>query len=333
MLVTNTKDIDGEHYRFKGNEPLLLDDPVAIWILQSGSMSVFAITVENGNLEGRRHHLFNVQSGSAMFSTAPEPRRRQSQLLAVSLEETELLRLSRSGFESLLANQKSLGINLIEYWINHLGSVFTYEADGNIRYPEPAHQFLSLALGEVFRPYPNTVSWVSIQRGNAKLMGFSELMQEPASGILPLSANMWFIAENTVELEVHNLETQEPDDLIIALLQMQMDFLRAIHLFKRLENRKEVLRFQQRKRLNHQVMEETLDELSNVILPTETPVNAPPSGENSGEEELLVVVGAVGRALGITIKPPASSEDLKRVKQPLEAIARFSYSFASVAFG
>lgn len=324
MLSTNTKGIDGEHYRFKGNEPLLLDDPQAVWILQSGSMSLFAITVENGNQHGGRHHLFNVQSGEAMFSTAPEPRKRQSQLLAVSLEETELLRLSRSSFESLLANQKSLGINLVEYWINHLGSVFTYEADGNIRYPEPTHQFLSLADGEVFRSYPNTVSWVSIQRGNAKLMGFSELMQEPASGILPLSGNMWLQAENTVELEAHNQRIQEPDVLIIALLQMQMDLLRAIYLFKRLENRKEVLRFQQRKRLNHQVMEETLDELSNVILSTETPVNAPLKGENSSYEELLVVVGAVGRTLGITIKAPASSEDLKRVKQPLEAIARAS---------
>ena len=39
---------------------------------------------------------------------------------------------------------------------------------------------------------------------------------------------------------------------------------------------------------------------------------------------LLTVAGAVGRTLGVTIRPPSASEDLNRVKEPLEAIARAS---------
>ncbi len=39
---------------------------------------------------------------------------------------------------------------------------------------------------------------------------------------------------------------------------------------------------------------------------------------------LLVAAGAVGKALGVTICPPAKSEDLARIKEPLEAIARAS---------
>ena len=39
---------------------------------------------------------------------------------------------------------------------------------------------------------------------------------------------------------------------------------------------------------------------------------------------LLIAVGAVGRAMGIEIRPPARSEDPTRVKDPLEAIARSS---------
>lgn len=323
MLATNTKGFKGEYYRFKGNEPLLLDDPQTVWVLQSGSMSLFAITIENGNLEGRRRHLFNVSSGEAMFSTALEPRKKQYQLLAVSLEDTELLRLSRYDFESLLVSQQSFAFDLVECWINRLGSTFTCEPDGIVKFPEPNIQFLSLASGEVFRPYPNSVSWVSIQRGNAKLIGFSELMQEPASGILPLSGKMWLQAEGTVELELHTKQVQEADALMIALVQMQMDFFKAINLFQRLENRKEVIRFQERKRLNFQLMEETLGELSGVLRTTQIPVNAPLKAASS-DPELLAAVGAVGRALGITINPPAKSENLQRVKQPLEAIARAS---------
>lgn len=41
-------------------------------------------------------------------------------------------------------------------------------------------------------------------------------------------------------------------------------------------------------------------------------------------DPLLAAAGAVGHAMGIQIKPPAKSENTKRVKQPLEAIANAS---------
>lgn len=41
-------------------------------------------------------------------------------------------------------------------------------------------------------------------------------------------------------------------------------------------------------------------------------------------DPLLAAAGAVGHAMGIQIKPPAKSENMKRVKEPIEAIARAS---------
>ncbi|GAB1537860.1 hypothetical protein NUACC21_05150 [Scytonema sp. NUACC21] len=41
----------------------------------------------------------------------------------------------------------------------------------------------------------------------------------------------------------------------------------------------------------------------------------------NNEEALLIAAGAVGRVLGITIYPPSNCEDLRRVRNPLEAIA------------
>ncbi|OKH42562.1 hypothetical protein NIES2101_32735 [Calothrix sp. HK-06] len=99
-------------------------------------MSLFTITIENGNLEDRRRHLLNVESGEAMFSTAPEPRKKQYQLLAVSLEDTELLKLSRYDFEFLLVSQQSFAFDLVECWINRLGSTFTCEPNGIVKFPE-----------------------------------------------------------------------------------------------------------------------------------------------------------------------------------------------------
>jgi len=42
------RDLQGQLYRVKGNEPILLDDPQTVWVVQSGSVAVFAITVNDG---------------------------------------------------------------------------------------------------------------------------------------------------------------------------------------------------------------------------------------------------------------------------------------------
>ncbi|WP_138505295.1 hypothetical protein [Nostoc sp. PA-18-2419] len=46
--------LSGEYYRFKSNELLLLDDPQTVWVVQSGSISLFAIALNNGNPQGKQ---------------------------------------------------------------------------------------------------------------------------------------------------------------------------------------------------------------------------------------------------------------------------------------
>ena len=326
MLIENKiTGLTGEYYRFKGNEPLLLDDPQTVWVVQSGFMSLFAITVDNGNPEGKRRYLFSVKSAEAMFSTAPEFQSKQLQILAVSLEETELLRMSRKDFESMLANKQSYAVNLVERWIDQLGSAVAREPLHNLKVTEPGIQSFSLASGEIFRPENGSISWVQIQRGYGKLMGFSELVFEPASGLLPLSAYMWLQAEDTLELE--NLCTEDildADILMLSLAQLQMDFLLMINLLSQQEIQQEIQRCQEREHLKRQVMNETLVELSSVLQQRETASSPQVIRGNSPSQALLVAAGAVGHALGITICPPAQSENLKCLKDPLEAIARAS---------
>ncbi|MCY7321863.1 MAG: NHLP bacteriocin export ABC transporter permease/ATPase subunit, partial [Phormidesmis sp. CAN_BIN36] len=78
---------------------------------------------------------------------------------------------------------------------------------------------------------------------------------------------------------------------------------------------------QAREQLDQQLMAETLDELAAVIQP-----KSPAWGTQTGssQELLLAAAGAVGRALGVTIHPPSSSDDFSRLQNPIEAIARAS---------
>ena len=63
----NFKDLQGQLYRVKGNEPILLDDPQKVWLVQSGSMALFAVTVKDSVIEGTRRYLFSISEGNAFF--------------------------------------------------------------------------------------------------------------------------------------------------------------------------------------------------------------------------------------------------------------------------
>ncbi|SKB13850.1 Cyclic nucleotide-regulated ABC bacteriocin/lantibiotic exporter (fragment) [Planktothrix sp. PCC 11201] len=76
-------------------------------------------------------------------------------------------------------------------------------------------------------------------------------------------------------------------------------------------------RFQEREHLNRQVREAALEALTGVLEPHKTECFAEGT-------PLLIASGAVGRAMGITIHPPAQSEILNRVQDPLDAIANSS---------
>jgi NHLM bacteriocin system ABC transporter ATP-binding protein len=79
---------------------------------------------------------------------------------------------------------------------------------------------------------------------------------------------------------------------------------------------------QNREELNRQMMEETLNGLS-AILSERITVRSTAILQDH-YSILLAAAGAVGQALDIEICPPAPSEDLDRLQNPLEAIARAS---------
>lgn len=323
MLIKNSiEGLQGKYYRFNGNEPLLLHDPQTVWVVRSGSMSLFAITIKNGNPEGKRRYLFSVKSAEAMFSTAPEPQGEQLQILAVSLEETELFRMSRKDFEYMLANKQGYAVDLVERWIYQLGSAVASEPDRSLNVLGAGRKCFSLASNEIFRPETGSICWVRIQRGCARLMGFAELVLEPGSGILPLSTYMWLLSEDTLELESFRTEEiQEADTLMVSLAQLQIDFLQMINLLSKQEIQQEIRFCQEREHLKRQVMDETLGELSSVLQRREIAISPKVIHGSSPDQPLLVAAGAVGHALGITICPPARSEDFKRLKDPIDAPA------------
>ncbi|MBP5972228.1 NHLP bacteriocin export ABC transporter permease/ATPase subunit [Brasilonema sp. CT11] len=334
-----------QQYLFKGNEPILLDDPQTVWIVKSGSLALFAINVKHGITEGSRRYLFSVGAGEAMFSTAPSSQDEKHQILAVSMEETELLRVSTEDFSKWIVNDDGTqhpsswgdapaashprgdrkSITFIENWIHQLSSVLSNITAPKLPVQPEGINYFALGCGDIFQPLQNSISWIQIQQGTAKWMGFEELLLFPSSGMLPLDTQMWLQAADTVELSCVNTSAIKNADILIDSLNLlQTYFLDCIELLQQQDKAAELRRFQERERLNYQAMEETLQELSSVLQPRKTVYYPTVTPTDDPDQALLIAVGAVGRALGVKICPPAKSEDIRRVQDPLEAIARAS---------
>jgi NHLM bacteriocin system ABC transporter ATP-binding protein len=315
-----TVGLTGEYCRLKSNELLVLDDPHTVWIVKTGALALFTVPLKDGIPEGTRRYLFTTQVRQAMFAVSSE--QVPYQILAVSIEETELLKVSIQDFHEYLAAGHSEAIDWIEAWIEQLGLALSELTPPVLPFQEEGVRYFSIPQGEVFQPQRNLVSWVQFQEGYATWMGFEELLLTPQSEILPLSADMWFQAEDSVEMTVMNTsEIDDPDALIRGIYQLQLYFLQGIDRLEQQETSAEFNRFQERQRLNHQVMEETLGELASLLRTSEA---ASQAAANDPDQAVLIAAGAVGRVLGVTIRPPAKSEDLNRVQDPLQAIARAS---------
>ncbi len=315
----------GQEYILKGNQPILLNDPQTVWLIKSGSMALFAIAVQDGVPEGSRRYLLTLGDGEAMFSTIPSQQEEQRQILAVSMEETELLKMSKTDFNRLIANNNDEAVSLVEGWVNQLGLALSEIVPPKMPVKPEGINFFSLNKDDIFQPQSSTVSWVEIQEGYVCWMGIEELDIYPSSGILPLSADMWLQADSIVELATTNTSDLNNGDIILSSLsQLTIYFLQGIDLLDQSATTAELRRFQERERLNYQVMQEALGELSSVLEVRKPAFSSETKSADDPDQALMIAAGAVGRALGIKICPPAQSEDLRRVVEPLEAIARAS---------
>lgn len=102
-----------------------------------------------------------------------------------------------------------------------------------------------------------------------------------------------------------------------SLERFHADFLLCLHQLDQTETLTRSDQFRSRLRLNQEASDRALNNLTAIFRRKEAEFFQEGTA-------LLIAAGAVGKAMGIEIRPPARSEDPTRVKDPLEAIARSS---------
>lgn len=311
-------------YSLQANEVLLLDNPQTVWVVQSGTLAVFATRVKNSLLKEHRRYLFHVNTGEALFSAALLPEviaQSQWNLVAIAIEPTQLCQMSMVDLVKGIAAADSQAIEFLEGWVNHLGQSLSAQQTV-LTTPlnlvqEKVERDFSLSPGETLQWKQQKLSWVKLQQGTTHWMGVEELTLNSTSSTFPLTSDMWLEAEDAVIGQVLlTADLENSEELLAGLASLQTYFFHYFSLLANKETEAEFRQFQEREQFNQQVIEGALSDLATVLQPQQEAVfsqEGPP---------LLVAFGAVGRSLGIEIRPPA--EDLNSIKDPVAAIAQAS---------
>jgi ATP-binding cassette subfamily C protein len=312
------RQFQGQVYSLNGNEPILLNDPQTIWIVQSGSLALFAVTVTNGVVVGTRRYLFSSDSGEALFGTASKHGLTDCQILAIPMGKTELLKVERECFQKLVANANASVVALVEGWLQKFDATLFSAVIPPIQVKASGQERFSLIDGQTLQPKLDTVLWIQVQEGVLYSLGIKELTLTPQKGILPFTSAMWIKADGAVQVATEITSSLRNADILLSGLSLfHQQFLFWNQLREQEERTEELQRLEARENLNRQVTAEALGELASPLMP--------PKADFFQEGiPLLVAAGAVGKALGMKISAPGKSEDLKRLAEPLEAIARAS---------
>ena len=176
----------------------------------------------------------------------------------------------------------------------------------------------------MFQPSHGNVVWTKVLQGNACFLGLNDLEINSDVVRIPLQTYTWLQAKDVVEFDAllkSNIDRKH--NYIQGLNCFQSYILQVIDFLEYKENQAELIRTQAREKLNHQAISNTLNDFANIFESESKNLNQSNilNKEIDEEQALIFAAGAVGRVLGITINPPANSEDLRRVRDPLGAIA------------
>jgi NHLM bacteriocin system ABC transporter ATP-binding protein len=323
MLTTHTP-LPSPLHSLRSNEPLFLDDPQTCWRVEAGTLALFAVSVQSTALTSRRRYLFSVKPGAMLFPAALLGQETPCQLLAMPLESVNLRPISLPVLSDELVDRRTAATTLaaLENWVHRLGAALSDTVSARLATPIETSGLL--APGEVYQPPQGGITWLRLLAGEGRLLGLEHLTLTPTVGPIPLSSHLWLQATAMTELELWQPQAHRTAESILAGLgHLQTYVLRGIQHLEMQQQVQEYQRFEARERLNTQAVSQTLTQLAGVFEPS-TAVQESQGQQPSTEDDLLVAAGAVGRALGIAIQPPAQSEDLRRVRDPLEAIARSS---------
>ncbi|BAY26475.1 ABC transporter-related protein [Calothrix sp. NIES-2100] len=175
-----------------------------------------------------------------------------------------------------------------------------------------SHGLIAVAYEETHLVSINLADWVKQVIANNEWETVFQPLQQWSDRLVEAfqAADISLNGINLAGLDTFDLVSEHLD-------QFHADVLLCLHQLDQKETLTRFEQFRSRQQLNQEASDRAIRNFTAIFRRSE--VKVLPEGT-----ALLIAAGAVGKAMGIEIRPPGKSEDPKRVKDPLEAIARAS---------
>ena len=316
--------LDGRLHTLRGGQSLVLGDPSRCWLVRSGAMAVLSTALHGPDAnvpKGPRRYLFEALPGEALFGAAPSEASDHLSLMGIASGPTEVLEIELDALTRAVKAADTGAQQAVERWIEKLGEFLAddLEVPATLIRPDEMGE-LELGSEEVLGAPHNEMIWLRVTSGELHLLGDRHSAVTAEDGDLLIGRSLWVKAQSEY-VELRATSMPGPDDaelppLAAAVAQLHRLFNAAMVRLAEDEERAELARRElsdeQRRLKSHAAFQD----LSSVLNPRER--------FELRDDPLLTAVGVVGQVQGITIEPIAKSEDLSRVSDPLEAIARAS---------
>ncbi|MSR13225.1 MAG: NHLP bacteriocin export ABC transporter permease/ATPase subunit [Gammaproteobacteria bacterium] len=308
--------LGGRRIVMRSHHPLVLENPRRMWLVLSGAVTVMTSRVTHGLPIGVRRRVFEAGPGTPLFPVSDGRATDAERLIVVSSGETVLAEAPLKNASQLLNTIAMPLPRAIGTWAGKLSLFAARGQDfaGADRFPHDGK--FGLPDGMLICADRDNVTWLRLEEGELHAFGDPELRLGKLPFDLPVGGAIWFQAKGDSKVVVQSQVAGDDLDLIRGLAVFNSLLQTRLAQFEQQDSAAERIRLSESATREREALRGGLKQLSSVLNPRESPApRATP---------LLTVAALVGDILGVKIQAPAQAEDMRLVKEPIEAIARSS---------
>jgi NHLM bacteriocin system ABC transporter ATP-binding protein len=296
-----------------GTAPLALHDPGMAYVVVEGEASIFMSPVRADGHRGERRYVCQIGRGQAALGAALGGH----ELLLVPMGEAIVLPARLSDVASAIAADDASAHQLFAEWVANADDAFDIFPSPGALESALGTGRMQLAPGAVLQA-PGQLIWCRVITGEIRWHGYGTTLIQ-AGDVIPLSGGQDITAPQGAEIEIlSSLTLGGAEAIEAAMRRSQVLLLTALAEKAAREDTERRAIFDRRLAEEREGVSRAVEAFVGLVTRSTIPTNL------SGDP-LLDAATFVGRSLGIKIIPPGRSEDMARLADPIEAIARASH--------
>jgi NHLM bacteriocin system ABC transporter ATP-binding protein len=291
---------EGRLLPLEGNRVLVLDDPDSAYVVFVGTVDIFSVRTEEGEVVSPRRHVARLEPGQVFFGMGQDADAVEMRLLASGVVETRVLRVPQAALRELAQEPEFADYvaATLDRWVAALSASIAVTIPPREPVQLEAEQRNELQPGQVALPKEG-VLWVRQPGGTSTLADRTDLPAISDAFAVPLSQATWLRAiEPSIVEAVTTPAMLRLDGLWDGLDRFHRLALLAIRSNLARDEGAERGRLQRKIEADQAVIGSTFAHIASLLNPAAGQQRAAAGGMDA----LLAATEMVGRAMGLDLE-------------------------------